>query len=248
MAVRDDEHAARAERARQIGLFRYQLVREAADPELSAQGSGAGWCARSPGGSTLIRSGGGCGISRDTLDRWIRAWRARRVRRAGADPAAVQPTDPGRDDRAGAGVEEGEPGPHRRAGPADPAHPARLGARGTHAATLLRRARPERAARPAARRRCSAGSKPTAPTNSGPGTRCTARGSRPQDLPVRLHRRPHPGCWSGYRLGLSPRTRSGWPPRCGRRWRHAGCPGPIYVDYAENWTMPTLSESAGLLG
>jgi hypothetical protein len=37
MAVRDDEHGVRAERARKIGLFRYQLVREAADAALSAK-------------------------------------------------------------------------------------------------------------------------------------------------------------------------------------------------------------------
>ncbi len=75
MAGRDDEAAARAQRARAIGLFRYQLVREAADPELSTKARGR-----------LVRAiaarehtdPAGCGVrvSRDTLDRWIRAWRA----------------------------------------------------------------------------------------------------------------------------------------------------------------------------
>ncbi|MGH3938539.1 MAG: helix-turn-helix domain-containing protein [Pseudonocardiaceae bacterium] len=71
---RDDEAVARAERARAIGLFRYQLIREAADPELSTRARGR-----------LVRAIAGCEhtdpagrrvrISRDTLERWIRAWR-----------------------------------------------------------------------------------------------------------------------------------------------------------------------------
>jgi putative transposase len=74
MTVRRDEAAARAERARAIGLFRYQLIREAADPALSTRARGR-----------LVReiaarehtdpSGRVRKISRDTLDRWIRAWR-----------------------------------------------------------------------------------------------------------------------------------------------------------------------------
>jgi hypothetical protein len=40
MAGRDDEARARAARARAIGLFRYQLVREAADPQLSNKARG----------------------------------------------------------------------------------------------------------------------------------------------------------------------------------------------------------------
>jgi len=75
MTVRGDEVAARTERARAIGLFRYQLIREAADPELSSKARGrlvrqiAAQAHRGPSGR-LVR------ISRDTLDRWIRAWRA----------------------------------------------------------------------------------------------------------------------------------------------------------------------------
>lgn len=40
MTVRGDEAAARTERARAIGLFRYQLIREAADPALSPKARG----------------------------------------------------------------------------------------------------------------------------------------------------------------------------------------------------------------
>ena len=74
MAGRDDETRARAERARAIGLFRYQLVREAADPGLSTKARGrlvraiAAGEHTDPGGRRVR-------VSRDTLDRWIRAWR-----------------------------------------------------------------------------------------------------------------------------------------------------------------------------
>ena len=74
MAVRDDEAAARADRARAIGLFRYQLIREAADPGLSSRARGRlvrGIAAAehtNPAGRRVR-------VSRDTLDRWIRAWR-----------------------------------------------------------------------------------------------------------------------------------------------------------------------------
>jgi putative transposase len=74
LVVRHDEAAARAERAQAIGLFRYQLIRDAADPGLSSKARGR-----------LVRSiaaaehtdpfGRRVRVSRDTLDRWIRAWR-----------------------------------------------------------------------------------------------------------------------------------------------------------------------------
>jgi putative transposase len=67
--------AARAEQARDIALFRYGLIRPAADPGLSARQRGA-----------LVRElaaaehrgpdGRPARVGRSTLDRWIRAWRA----------------------------------------------------------------------------------------------------------------------------------------------------------------------------
>lgn len=75
MTVHDQDQAKRAERARAVGLFRYALVRAAADPQLSARERGA-----------LVRElaaaehagpfGEPVRVSRATLDRWIRAWRA----------------------------------------------------------------------------------------------------------------------------------------------------------------------------
>ena len=72
--VRDDEVAARTEQARAIGLFRYELIREAADPAHSSKARGrlvleiAAREHTDPAGRRRR-------ISRDTLDRWIRAWR-----------------------------------------------------------------------------------------------------------------------------------------------------------------------------
>jgi putative transposase len=70
----DQEQQTRTERARAIGLFRYQLIREAADPAHSTKHRGR-----------LIRAiaavehtdpfGRRVRISRQTLDRWIRDWR-----------------------------------------------------------------------------------------------------------------------------------------------------------------------------
>ena len=75
MAGRDDEVTARAERARAIGLFRYQLIREAADPGLSSRARGR--LVREIAAREHLHPGGRpVRVSRDTLDRWIRAWRS----------------------------------------------------------------------------------------------------------------------------------------------------------------------------
>jgi putative transposase len=70
-----EDEERRAERAREIGLFRYALIRPAADPELSTRQRGR-----------LVRQlaaaehagpfGDRVRVSRVTLDRWVRAWRA----------------------------------------------------------------------------------------------------------------------------------------------------------------------------
>ncbi len=75
MADKGDEQAVRAERARAIGLFRYQLIREVADPAHSTKARGR-----------LVRAlaerehtdpfGRRIRVSRQTVDRWIRDWRA----------------------------------------------------------------------------------------------------------------------------------------------------------------------------
>jgi putative transposase len=74
MAVGEDEQAVRAERARKIGLFRYQLIREPADAELSSRARGR--MVRAIAAAEHVDPfGRSVRVSRDTLDRWIRAWR-----------------------------------------------------------------------------------------------------------------------------------------------------------------------------
>jgi putative transposase len=75
MTAAHDEETRRAERARAVALFRYSLIREAADPGLSTRQRGR-----------LVRElaarphpgpfGEPVRVSRPSLDRWIRSWRA----------------------------------------------------------------------------------------------------------------------------------------------------------------------------
>jgi putative transposase len=93
MAFSHDEERVRAERARAAGLFRYSLIREAADKKLSTKQRGR-----------LVRAlaerehegpfGQPVRVSRATIDRWLRDWR-----RGGFDalvptPRRVSPRTP----------------------------------------------------------------------------------------------------------------------------------------------------------
>jgi putative transposase len=74
MSKAEEEEQARLERARAVGLFRYMLIREAADPALSSRQRGAmvrAIAAREHEGP----SGQPVRVTRWTLDVWIRAWR-----------------------------------------------------------------------------------------------------------------------------------------------------------------------------
>lgn len=70
-----EEDRKRAARAEQVALFRYQLIREAADPALTVRQRGrmvrdlAGQAHPGPFGEPVV-------VSRATIDRWIRAWRS----------------------------------------------------------------------------------------------------------------------------------------------------------------------------
>jgi putative transposase len=71
----DDEETHRAGRARAVALFRYALIREAADPALTTRQRGRAvreLAAREHAGPF----GAPVRVSRASLDRWIRAWRA----------------------------------------------------------------------------------------------------------------------------------------------------------------------------
>ena len=75
MTAADDEQARRAERSRAVALFRYSLIREAADPGLTTRQRGRlvrELAARPHAGPF----GEPVRVSRPSLDRWIRAWRA----------------------------------------------------------------------------------------------------------------------------------------------------------------------------
>src|SRR5438132_2704320 len=70
-----EEDRTRAARAEQVALFRYQLIREAADPALSTRQRGRlarELAARAHPGPF----GDPVSVSRATIDRWIRGWRA----------------------------------------------------------------------------------------------------------------------------------------------------------------------------
>jgi putative transposase len=95
MASHDSVERARAERARAIGLFRYCLIREAADAQLSTRQRGR-----------LVRAlaeaehtgpfGQPVRVSRPTIDRWIRAWRAGGFDALVPTPRRVEPRTPAR--------------------------------------------------------------------------------------------------------------------------------------------------------
>jgi putative transposase len=70
-----DEEAERMERARRVGLFRYMLIREAADPGLSSRQRGA--LVRALAAAEHVGPDGRpVRLTRWTLDRWIAQWRA----------------------------------------------------------------------------------------------------------------------------------------------------------------------------
>ncbi|MFF4618228.1 DDE-type integrase/transposase/recombinase [Nonomuraea jabiensis] len=89
MSKADEEARRRAERAQKVALWRYQLIREAADAELSTRQRGrlvralAERTHEGPFGEPVV-------VSRNTLDRWIRNWRERRF--DGLLPPARKPT------------------------------------------------------------------------------------------------------------------------------------------------------------
>jgi putative transposase len=85
LSRKDDDQVKRLERAREIGLFRYMLIREAADASLTGRQRGALVRAiaavphTDPDGRTVR-------ITRWTLDRWILDWR-----KAGFDALVPSP-------------------------------------------------------------------------------------------------------------------------------------------------------------
>jgi putative transposase len=93
MSKAEDEQQARLDRAREIGLFRYMLIREAADPALSGRQRGqlvraiAATSHTDPFGR-VVR------LSRWTLDRWIAEWRRGGFDALVPSPRQSQPRTP----------------------------------------------------------------------------------------------------------------------------------------------------------
>ena len=172
-----EEERKRAARAEQVALFRYQLIREAADPALSTRQRGrmvreiASKAHEGPFGEPVT-------VSRGTIDRWIRAWREGGFAALAPPARQVTPADGRGGPGDGSGAEAGEPGPDRRPGAADPGEVVRLVAVGADAAAALRAAGAPAPGRTGCRRRCSAGSSARRRTRCGPATPCTARASR----------------------------------------------------------------------
>jgi putative transposase len=89
----DDDTRRRAERARRVGLFRYELIQEVIDPALSTRARGR-----------LVRAlaerehtgpfGVPVRVSRHTIDRWARDWRSGGFEALVPRPARVTPRTP----------------------------------------------------------------------------------------------------------------------------------------------------------
>ena len=89
----DDEERRRAERARRMALFRYELIQDVIDPSLSTRQRGrlvrelAERAHQGPFGEQVR-------VSRPTIDRWIRWWRAGGFEALVPTPARVMPRTP----------------------------------------------------------------------------------------------------------------------------------------------------------
>src|SRR5260370_14924236 len=93
MSKAEEEEQARLERARAVGLFRYMLIREAADPALSTRQRGAmvraiAACEHGGPSGEPVRG------TRRALDLWIRAWRRCGVVAPVPPPRQSQPPAP----------------------------------------------------------------------------------------------------------------------------------------------------------
>lgn len=81
------------DRATEVALFRYALIREAADPALTTRQRGrlvrdvASRAHRHPDGAAVT-------VGRSTLDEWIRAWRAGGFEALKPKPRALSPKVP----------------------------------------------------------------------------------------------------------------------------------------------------------
>jgi putative transposase len=93
VASDDEERAARLEKARAIALFRYMLIREAADPSLG--GRARGRLVRALANTTHVDpQGRTVRLTRWTLDRWIADWQRGGFDALVPSPRQSQPRTP----------------------------------------------------------------------------------------------------------------------------------------------------------
>ena len=93
MSKAEEEEQARLERARAIGLFRYMLIREAADPALTSRQRGA-MVREIAAREHADPSGRPVRLTRWTLDRWISAWQQGGFDALVPSPRQSQPRTP----------------------------------------------------------------------------------------------------------------------------------------------------------
>ena len=173
MALGDEEERVRAERARTVGLFRYALIREAADARLTTKQRGR-----------LVRAlaerehegpfGAPVRVSRATIDRWIRDWHGGGFDALVPTPRKVAPRTPA--EVLDLAVALKKEVPERTAAQIAAILRAHSGWSPDERTLQRHFARLELTTRPSGQPpRCSGGSRPTRPTSGGPATRCTAR-------------------------------------------------------------------------
>ena len=93
MSKAEEEEQARLERARAVGLFRYMVIREAADPALSSRQRGA-MVRELASREHADPSGQPVRLTRWTLDRWIRLWQQGGFDALVPAPRQAQPRTP----------------------------------------------------------------------------------------------------------------------------------------------------------
>ena len=93
MSKAEEEEQARLERARAVGLFRYMLIREAADPALTSRQRGV-MVRELAAREHADASGRPVRLTRWTLDRWIRLWKEKGFDALVPDPRQSRPRTP----------------------------------------------------------------------------------------------------------------------------------------------------------
>ena len=175
MSEEHDQDTARRARAREVGLFRYGLISDALDPALSTKQRGPGPRRHAdpsgPVGPAPVR------VSRASLDRWIRAYRAGGFAALVPAPRRLAPQTPREVLELAVALKTEAPG--RTAAQVAvvlAAHagwcPHRVPCNATSPPSGETGGAPTRH-----HRRCSADSRPINPTPAGSETRCTARTS-----------------------------------------------------------------------